>query len=108
MADTTAGPSTVVVRYTPKPDRADENQKLVEAVFAELAETKPDGLRYVTFRLDDGTFVHIAQTEGENPLFGSEAFADFQAEIGDRCAEGLGPNPQPAAVVGSYRFDLSG
>ena len=29
--------SVVVVRYRTKPDRADENQALVEQVFAELA-----------------------------------------------------------------------
>lgn len=97
--------STIVVRYTPKADRADENQQLVEAVFAELAETDPGGLRYATFRLADGTFVHIANIEGdENPLGATAAFAEFQDGIGDRCEQGLGPNPQPATLVGSYRF----
>jgi hypothetical protein len=97
--------STVVVRYTPKADRADENQQLVEAVFAELAETDPGGVRYATFRLADGTFVHIATIEGdENPLQATAAFARFQDGIGDRCEEGLGPNAQPAELVGSYRL----
>ena len=99
--------SITVVRYRPRPDRADENQKLVEEVFAELAESRPDGLRYMTFRLGDGTFVHVADVDNEaNPLFDSEAFARFQQGIGERCAEGEGPNPQPATVVGSYGFDL--
>jgi hypothetical protein len=97
--------TTVVVRYTPKADRADENQQLVEAVFAELAETDPGGVRYATFRHGDGTFVHSANVEGdENPLAGTEAFAKFQDGIADRCVEGKGPNPQPAELVGSYRF----
>lgn len=97
--------STIVVRYTPQPDRADENQALVEQVFAELAETDPGGLRYATFRLDDGTFVHIAQVEGdENPLASLPAFAAFQEGIAERCQEGLTPNPQPATLVGSYRL----
>ena len=66
--------SMVVVRYRPKPDRADENQRLVEAVFAELAATDPGGIRYATFRLADGTFVlHIADVEG-----------DFEPPVGDR------------------------
>lgn len=96
--------STVVVRYTPKPDRADENQRLVEAVFAELAETQPEGLRYTTMRLADGTFVHVAEVDGEqNPLRQSAAFAEFQAEIVERCEPGKGPNPQEATLVGSYR-----
>lgn len=97
--------STVVVRYRPAPDRADENQRLVEAVFAELAETDPGGLRYATYRLEDGTFVHIADIEGdENPLGASAAFAAFQEGIADRCADGDGPDPQPATLVGSYRL----
>lgn len=97
--------STVVVRYTPKADRADENQSLVEAVFAELAAEDPGGVKYATFRLDDGSFVHIAEIEGEdNPLGRNAAFAEFQKEIGDRCEEGKGPNAQPATLVGSYRF----
>ena len=101
--------STVVVRYRPTPDRADENQRLVEAVFAELAETDPGGVRYATFRLADGTFVHIADVEADpNPLGATAAFAEFQQGIVDRCEEGEGPNPQAATLVGSYRFLADG
>ena len=97
--------STIVVRYRPKADRADENQRLVEAVFAELASAQPGGIGYATFRLGDGTFVHIADIEGEsNPLAETAAFAEFQREIADRCEPGEGPNPQPATLVGSYRL----
>lgn len=100
--------STVVVRYRPKADQADRNQELVEAVFEELAATDPGGLRYATFRLGDGTFVHIADIEGdENPLAATAAFAAFQDGIGERCEEGEGPNPQPATLVGSYRLVAS-
>ena len=96
---------TVVVRYRPKADRADENAALVEAVFAELAQADPGGVRYATLQLADGTFVHIADVEAEpNPLGGIAAFARFQEDIGERCEPGEGPNPQPATVVGSYRF----
>ncbi|MBC6447406.1 hypothetical protein [Actinokineospora xionganensis] len=92
-----------VVRYTTRPDAADENQGAVEKVFAELAENQPDGLRYATFRLADGvTFVHVAVTEGEdNPLRAVTAFAEFQAGIADRLA---GPvDRSEATLVGSYR-----
>ena len=37
-----------IVRYRTKPDRADENQALVEKVFAELDADRPAGLRYAT------------------------------------------------------------
>ena len=97
--------STVVVRYTPKADRADENQSLVEAAFAELHEIDPGGVRYATFRLADGTFIHIADVEAEpNPLAAIAAFATFQEGLVERCESGQGPNPQPATLVGSYRF----
>ena len=58
------------VRYQTTAEAAEENQRLVEQVYAELNDSKPDGLRYVTLRLADGvTFVHIAFVEGEeNPL----------------------------------------
>ncbi len=97
--------SVVVVRYRPKADLADENQQLVEDVFAELAATDPGGVRYATFRLDDGTFVHIADVETEpNPIGSIAAFATFQQDIVDRCEPGKGPNPQPATLVGNYRL----
>lgn len=96
--------NTVVVRYTTRADAAAENQRLVERVFAQLAEDDPAGLRYATFRLADGvTFVHVATIEGEvNPLSKSSAFADFQRDIGSRCAES--PEVADATVVGSYRW----
>jgi hypothetical protein len=94
----------VIVRYTTRPDAAEENQRLVQQVFAELAENGPDGLRYATFRLVDGvTFMHIAIHDGEaDPLARTAAFAEFQREIADRCVQP--PAPTGATLVGSYRM----
>ena len=96
--------SVRVIRYTTKPESADENERLIRAVFAELAQSKPDGLRYAAFRLADGvSFLHVAVLDGAgNPLASSAAFSEFQAGIADRCADG--PAPADAAVVGSYRM----
>jgi quinol monooxygenase YgiN len=93
----------VMVRYKVKPDRADENEQLVRAVYDELAATAPAGLRYATFRLDDGaSFVHVASVEGEhNPLAEVEAFARFQAHVRERCEEP--PVVTELHEVGSYR-----
>jgi hypothetical protein len=97
--------STVVVRYTPSAEQADENQRLVEAVFAELEANDPGGIRYATLRLEDGTFVHIADVEADpNPLGGIGAFAEFQKGIQERCEPDAGPNPQAATLVGNYRL----
>ena len=93
----------VMVRYKVKPDRAEENEQLVRAVYDELAATEPGGLRYATFRLDDGvSFVHIATVEGDrNPLAEVEAFTRFQADVRDRCEEP--PVVTELHEVGSYR-----
>ena len=93
----------VIVRYRVKPERVAENEELVRGVYAELQETAPEGLRYGTFRLDDGvSFVHIAEHADDNPLRGVAAFRRFQEGIRDRCDE------PPVAVemheIGSYRL----
>ena len=95
---------TVVVRYRTSPEAAEENQRLVEQVYAELSADDPGGLRYATFRLADGvTFIHIAVQEGsDNPLNRSAAFAEFQRGIADRCVEP--PVPSEATIVGSYHW----
>ena len=83
--------SKVMVRYKVKPDRAAENEALVRAVYDELQRTQPAGLRYATFRLDDGvSFVHLASSDtegGRSPLSEVGAFQRFQQDIGDRCDE---------------------
>jgi hypothetical protein len=95
-----------LIRYKTKPESADENQRLVEAVYAELAARNPGGIRYATFRLEDGvTFIHIFMTDsdgGPNSLGGIAAFAEFQRELAQRCVEQ--PAAQAAAVVGSYQL----
>jgi hypothetical protein len=98
----------VMARYRVKPDRADENEQLVRAVYRELDEKYPDGLRYVTFRLEDGvSFVHIAETDGSgNPLAKVDAFQGFQREIEDRCEEQ--PVVTEAEEIGSFRFRADG
>jgi hypothetical protein len=94
----------VMVRYRVKPDRADENEELVRAVYAELQELDPEDFRYRTFRLEDGvSFVHVAESEGsQDPLPKLDAFKEFQREINDRCDE------QPAVTtfteVGAFRY----
>jgi len=99
---------TIVVRYKTQPERAEENQKLVENVYAALEELDPDGFSYATFRLEDGvTFVHIAR-EGDMSGFNlSElpAFRAFVDNVADRCVEA--PDAKGATVVGAYNFFAS-
>jgi hypothetical protein len=98
--------AVTVVRYETKPDRAEENQGLIEKRFDVLDADRPAGLRYAGFRLADGvSFVHVASVEtddGTNPLTATPAFSEFLREIGDRVEEG--PLASAATVVGSSRF----
>lgn len=92
----------VVVRYRTTPESADENQRLVEQVYAELAERQPDGLRYLTVRLEDGvSFVHVALQDDAAVLPQLAAFRSFQSSIGDRVE--APPDATSATLVGSYR-----
>ena len=94
----------VIVRYRTRPDAADENARLVEGVFAALAELKPPDFRYATYRLADGiTFVHVATHGGENPLATLPAFAEFQRDIAQRVEEP--PAASEATIVASYGWD---
>jgi hypothetical protein len=78
-----------MVRYRVGPDQVETNEALVRAVYAELAAKRPDGLRYETFKLDDGvTFVHLAfQEDGSPGLASIDAFAEFQKDVRARCDE---------------------
>ena len=97
---------TTIVRYKVKADRADENREYIRRVFGQLDDEKPEGLRYVSFNLDDGlSFVHIAVVEtpdGCNPLPETVAFREFVSEIQDRCDEP--PAAAKANIIGSYRL----
>ena len=96
----------LMVRYRVKADRAAENESYIRRVYEQLERAKPDGLRYATFKLNDGvSFIHVVSHEaadGSNPLAELAAFKAFTSQIGDRCEE------PPVAVdlneVGAYRF----
>lgn len=95
--------STIVVRYRPREADADTNERLVEDVFADLADTAPDGIRYTVWHLTDGTFLHVAELDGDdNPLPRSAAFQRFLAGIDDRCEPNDRPIAQSAIRLGSY------
>lgn len=95
-----------IVRYRTKPERAAENEELVRAVYEELRQTRPAGLHYATFQLDDGvSFVHLSWNDTDDersPLSSVQAFRRFQENIGDRCEEG--PVLNSAREIGSYRL----
>ena len=98
----------MMVQYKVKPEKAAENQQFIERVFEELRANAPAGIRYTTFKSDDGvSFTHLVSLEtetGENPLDTSAAFQAFQAGLSERFA--VQPTFTTLEEVGSYRvFD---
>src|SRR5205823_9199916 len=94
-----------LIRYKTKPEMADKNAELIAAVFAELKAAQPEGVRYLSLRLEDDTFIHFVETaadDGSSALPKLAAFGAFQSGIRERCAEP--PLPRGATVVGNYRM----
>ncbi|WP_065750777.1 hypothetical protein [Bradyrhizobium paxllaeri] len=94
-----------VIRYRTKPEMADRNAELIAAVFAELKAAQPQGLRYLSLRLEDDTFIHFVESaagDGSSALPKLAAFQAFQNGIRERCAEP--PVPKGATVVGKYHM----
>jgi hypothetical protein len=98
----------VMVRYKVKPDRVEENEALVRAVYEELHQLAPPGFRYATYKLDDGvTFMHLAVTEAEAEGDGRvlptlRAFQKFREGLEDRTDEG--PVATELDPIGSFRL----
>lgn len=94
-----------MVSYQLKPDRVEENERLVVAVFEALHRTRPPGLRYATFRHADGlSFIHFVShdEEGRNTLTALSAFKAFAEGVKDRCQ--TPPVRVELTKIGSYGF----
>jgi quinol monooxygenase YgiN len=96
----------VMISYKVKPDQIEHNAGLLGAVYAELAATRPGGLRYATFQVgDEGSFVAFVEFDGQPGTAAHHRLASFQryrSTLGERCE-------QPPVVtvlqeVGSYGF----
>ena len=92
-----------IVTYTVKSGREEENAALVRAVFEELTQTRPAGLRYAVFYLPDSRqFIHLYTDEGSTS--GVQELASFQAFVSgaeDR-HEQPATSTQPE-LIGDYR-----
>ncbi len=94
-----------LIRYKTKPGLADRNAELIAGVFEELKAAKLEGVRYLSLRLDDDTFVHFVETEagdGGSGLPKLAAFQAFQSGIRERCIEP--PLAGGVTIVGNYRM----
>jgi hypothetical protein len=93
-----------LIRYKTKPELAEKNAELIAGVFEELKATKPAGVRYLSLRLDDDTFVHLVEAEADSggALPALAAFKTFQNGIRERCVEP--PLAGSVTIVGNYRM----
>ena len=90
-----------VIQYRTKPGRAEENERLIEAVFRELHTEAPVGIHYGVIALEGGAFVHIVHyDEGAPAMTSFEAFDAFQENIEERQLEA--PVVQKGRVIGNY------
>jgi hypothetical protein len=92
-----------LISYRTKPEAADGNAALIAGVFRELQAVKPAGIRYLSLRLEDDTFVHFVEAgDGGGGLTKLPAFQAFQSEIRQRCLEP--PLARSVTIVGNYRM----
>jgi hypothetical protein len=89
-----------MVTYQVQDGRAEENSSYVQAVMAELDATRPEGVSYSVFLLEDGvTFVHLVDGDS-GALQAAEAFQRFTSTLADRQA--VAPEAHSATLVGRY------
>ena len=90
-----------IARYRVAPGQAERNEELVRAVYAQLDDRLPAGLRYATYVLEDGvSFVHVASHEDTGALTELPAFRAFGRELADRCEEA--PAVRTARLIGRF------
>ncbi len=88
-----------LITYPVKPEAIEENQKLVEAVFAELHAKSPPRVRYLVLKLEDGSFCHLVEDEAK-VIVGLDAFKAFQNGGAERRLEA--PRLREATIIGDY------
>ena len=95
-----------LVRYTTKPDRAAENERLSRAVFTELHEKKPSDIAYGLFKEADGvTYVHVfinLAADSSDAVTELPTFKAFEKAIGDRCETPPQPTRMSLDLIDSY------
>jgi hypothetical protein len=93
-----------IITYKVRPENAALNEKLIRAVFDELAHVAPDNVQYIVFALADGlSFVHVVEVEGgKNPPLGLTSFKRYTESVLERC-QGP-PSVNDAREVGSYGY----
>jgi hypothetical protein len=94
----------MMVRAKIKADSIDEIEAQGRKLFSEIEQAQPQGLRYATCRLPDGTYLNFLEIEdgADNPLLALPAAREFQEKLNSWLAEPA--TSQQLTVLGSYRL----
>src|SRR5262249_33753168 len=91
--------SRMLVRYRAKPEKIEENERLIRGVFGERGGRAPADVRYRVLRLGAGTFYPLVGDGGKR-IPSLEAFAAFRRGGEERRLDE--PQQLEASVVGNY------
>jgi hypothetical protein len=92
-----------LVRYQTKPEKAEENERLIKGVFEELHAKSPDGVGYLVLKLADGHFFHFVSVDSDaSAITALPAFKTFQGGVKDRVMKP--PESGEVTIVGNYRM----
>ena len=92
-----------MITYTVQSEELPEHLALVAEVYADLERLAPAGLRYATYRREDGvSFVELLTGDaGPGALAGSAAFTRFRSGLDARCEQP--PVLTELRPLGAYR-----
>ena len=97
--------SVMMIRAKVKDESVADVEAEVGKMFSAIEKAEPQGVRYASCRLADGsTFVILPELEDgtENPLPAVPEFRQFQESLRGWISEP--PVPEQLTVVGSYRL----
>jgi hypothetical protein len=78
----------VMVRYRVKRSQVQRELEMLRAVYEELEATRPAGLRYASFQLEDEvSFVEFVETDAPGRFSELEAFRAYRSTLDERCEE---------------------
>ena len=80
----------ILTNYIVKPEKVDENVKLIRQIFQQMREEQLKGVKYSAYKMGENVFVHVAQFENEevHQRFTSlESFKAFRKNIEERQIE---------------------
>jgi quinol monooxygenase YgiN len=94
---------SICINYITYPEKAEENRKLIKAVFQQLYQKKISGVKYAAFQMGENVFIHLAEfkTEDAHDAFRAlPAFQAFQKNIRSRLSSK--PITTPMREVGHF------